>query len=215
MSQTTHPAKYTNSLLPIFASMIQPGTTGLDPFGGTGKIFRLHQHISGLTIHCLEIEPDWAAMDSRIEVGNALSTRFSDGFFDWICTSPTYGNRMADHHNAKDGSKRNTYRHCLGKPLQSFNSGQLQWGQEYRSFHQQAWAEAKRVLKPGGLLILNCKNHIRRGQVINVCEWHAQALESMGFQCLDAVKVYCQGNRQGQNGAARVDHEMVYKFVKL
>lgn len=127
-----HPAKFTDALLPSFAHLIPPATRGLDPFGGTGKIFLLHDLVPDLQIECIELEPEWAAYDSRITVGNALALPYCDASFDWVCTSPTYGNRMADHHNARDGSRRNTYRHALGRPLHRDNSGAMQWGDEYR-----------------------------------------------------------------------------------
>jgi hypothetical protein len=66
--------------------------------------------------------------------------RFDDATFDAICTSPTCGNRMADHHEARDISPRHTYRHVLGRPRTPGNSGALQWGdgiagEEYRALH--------------------------------------------------------------------------------
>jgi hypothetical protein len=86
-----------------------------------------------------------------------------------------YGNRMADHHIAHDGSPRHTYRHVLGQPLTPGNSGALQWGdgiagrsgagEEYRALHVAVWTEARRVLKPRGIFVLNVKDHIRGGVV--------------------------------------------------
>lgn len=49
-------------------------------------------------------------------VGNALYLPFRDRAFDGIVTSPCYGNRMADHHDARDDSKRNTYTHSARHP---------------------------------------------------------------------------------------------------
>ena len=58
---------------------------------------------------------------------------FSDATFDMVVTSPTYGNRMADHHNAKDGRRRITYTHNLGRTLTPGNSGAMQWGEDTAS----------------------------------------------------------------------------------
>lgn len=213
MRATRHPAKYTDSLLPVFASMITPSTYGLDPFGGTGKIFLLCKLVPEISVECIEIEPEWANYDTRIKVGNALALPFEDGTFDWVCTSPTYGNRMADHHNARDNSHRNTYRHALGRTLHPDNSGAMQWGEQYRAFHLRAWGEVRRVLKSGGVFILNCKDHIRQKKVVRVCDWHKQALIDLGFQIVDEKPIECPGNRFGQNGDCRVNSEMVFKFA--
>ena len=209
-----HPAKYTDALFPVFARLIPPATRGLDPFGGTGKIFKLYDLVDKLDIACVEIEPECAASDSRIMIGNALDLPFEDGTFDWICTSPTYGNRMADHHEAKDKSTRNTYRHALGRPLHRDNAGALQWGRDYQEFHLRAWKEAWRVLKPGGRFILNCKDHIRRGRRVGVCAWHVDALLALGFLLCETIPIACPGNRFGQNGKQRVEHELVFCFGK-
>lgn len=49
----------------------------------------------------------------------------------------------------------------------------MQWGRNYCEFHDRAWAEAVRVLKPGGLFMLNIKDHIRGGRRQRVTLWHA------------------------------------------
>jgi hypothetical protein len=51
----------------------------------------------------------------------------------------------------------------LGRPLTPGNSGALQWGEEYRALHVAVWTECRRVLKPGGIFVLNVKDHIRGG----------------------------------------------------
>ena len=119
---------------------------------------------------------------------------------------------MADHHNARDNSKRNTYRHYLGRQLSPLNVGGMQWGSLYRSVMSQVWVYSTFVLKPRGLFLLNCKNHIRRGKVIDVCSWHTNYLISLGYALLAEEKVYQSGNRQGANGKLRVDYESVYVF---
>ena len=80
-------------------------------------------------------------------VGSALKTGYDAEYFDAVVTSPCFGNRMADHHNAKDNSKRHTYRHYLGRELTKGSAAGMQWGEEYKHFHTEAWLEAKRVLK--------------------------------------------------------------------
>lgn len=127
----------------------------------------------------------------------------------------TYGNRMADHHEARDTSKRNTYRHTLGEALQPRNTGQMQWGKEYRALHELAWKECWRVLRPQGRMVLNVKDHIRNGQLIDVVGWHTFILCSMGFQLSQTHLIPLPGLRQGANYDVRVDQEFVLVFKKL
>lgn len=204
-----HPAKYTDKLLPVFEEMLKGHQLVLDPFAGTGKIHSLPFLTVGL-----EIEPEWAELHERTGLGDATQMPFNDESFDAICTSPTYGNRMADCHNAKDGSKRNTYTHCLGRKLADNNTGKMQWGGSYRKLHEKAWAECFRVLKPSGVFVLNFKNHIRAGKEVDVFSWHIKTLLEIGFGLIEVRHVECSGNGFGQNGQARTGFEFVAKLYK-
>lgn len=201
-----HPAKYSDPLLPIMADALIGFPRVLDPFAGTGKL-----RIVRPDAYLLEIEPEWAAMRGAT-VGNALAMPWDDNYFNACCTSPTYANRMADHHNAQDGSKRNTYRHALGRELHPDNSGQLQWGPKYRRFHYRAWAEVRRVLRPGGRFVLNISDHIRRGRVMRVARFHRLLLQVMGFRLVAAHEIATRRQRQGRNGERRVGVEWVFIF---
>jgi hypothetical protein len=208
-----HPARYTDALLPVFAELLDGATRVLDPFGGTGKIFELEALLPyWVQIEAIEIEPEWQQMHPKTTLGNALSLPWRDGYFSDIVTSPTYGNRMADCHTAKDASRRNTYTHCIGRKLHSDNSGAMQWGDQYREFHAKAWAEAKRVLCSGGHFILNIKDHIRAGKRQHVTDWHRNELAALGFIELRHIQVACPGQRFGANGDARIGYESVILF---
>jgi DNA modification methylase len=140
---------------------------------------------------------------------SALRLPFAGASFDAVCTSPAYGNRMSDHHNARDTSLRHTYRHTLGRPLHPENSGAMQWGEAYRAFHLAAWTEVRRVLKPGAAFVLNCKDHIRHGQLQPVTAWHIATLVALGFTLTDRIDAPCPGQRHGANGHLRVKFESV------
>jgi len=209
MKKIKHPAKYTDSLLLVFEELLKGCTKVLDPFAGTGKIHSLPYETIGV-----EIEKEWAEMHPNTIIGDATDLQFANHEFDAICTSPTYGNRMADCHNAKDGSSRNTYTHKLGRVLNDNNTGKMQWGEKYKGLHIKAWKECFRVLKEDGVFILNFKNHIRKGKEVDVFSWHVKTLIELGFS-LDLVKqVETNGNGFGQNGKLRTGFEFIARFIK-
>lgn len=207
-----HPAKYTDVLLPVMAGMLKGRRRILDPFGGVGGAFALETWLPGAVVECVELEPEWAACHPRTTQGNALHLPWVNGYFDAVCTSPTYANRMADHHDAKDASKRRTYTHTLGRKLHPDNSGAMDWGDKYRAFHVAAWTESRRVLQPGGAFVLNIKDHIRAGVVQRVTDWHIGALESLGFRLLRHEHVPTPSMRYGANSGLRVEYESVILF---
>lgn len=210
MTHPRHPAKYSDVLLPYFDRLLPPDTSRiLDPFGGTGKL-RLIRPSCVL----IEIEPEWARISGAI-VGDATALPFCDASFDAICTSPTYGNRMADHFADSKPEKqyrRYTYRHSLGRALAENNSGKMQWGPEYQSLHERAWKECVRVLRPGGLMLVNISDHIRKCQIVPVTEWHRECLVGLGLRLEDHLQVVTRRQRHGQHAQARVPFESILVF---
>lgn len=203
-----HPSKFSDGILAIIDELLEDADTVLDPFAGVGKIHELkNRQTTGV-----EIEPEWADQHPDTIVGNALRLPFPDDEFDAIATSPTYGNRMADHHNAKDGSRRITYKHLLGRDLHEHNSGAMQWGEKYREFHRAAWAEADRVCR--GFMVLNLSDHVRKGKVIHVTKFHQNVLKDLGYVITDIRWVDTPRMKFGSNRDLRVSNEFVIAFRK-
>lgn len=214
----------------------------IDLFGGTGKIFDVcspfivsneiewewlvqgHQGSPWHGTHCVQ--------------GDACHLPFKDGAFKAAATSCTYGNRMADSHKATEKCrvcngtgtfdnqpcykckgigqntyKRMTYTHQLGRPLHFNNSGQMQWGEKYRLFHEYAWAEMTRVTRE--YFILNVSDHIRAGKVMPVCDLHVETLTRLGWLLIEEHQIDTPRMKMGQNYEARVDYEKLYIFRKL
>lgn len=212
-----HPATYTNSFIPKFAELLIGCENVLDVFGGIGKIALIKEHGFIGKVVCNELEQEWAETSpynvDEWHIGDAANMAWAESnSFDAICTSPTYGNRMADHHNAKDGSKRVTYKHFLGRDLNEANTGRMQWGNKYREKHLEIYKECARVLKNNGLIIVNVSDHIRKGQVVNVVEWHKEALTSFGMKLINEIKIETPRMGFGQNAKSRVEHECILVF---
>jgi SAM-dependent methyltransferase len=206
-----HPARFSDAVMPVLAAAVPAGRFRrvLDPFAGTGRVHELPNVTVGV-----ELEPEWATRMPGTIKADALALPFVADAFDAVCTSPTYGNRLADCHVARDGSVRHSYTHDLGRKLHPNNSGALQWGDKYRAFHVRAWAEAVRVLRPGGRFVLNVSDHIRRPERQPVTDWHTATLTGLGHCALDRVDVPTPRLRFGANSGARVEAGHVVVFEK-
>lgn len=227
-----HPATYSAEILLRLRELVQnevivkqKDLSLLDPMGGVGKIHRLgsvyfldHNHYTGfnVTTHAIELEPEWADQHRLTRVGDAtqLHSYYRPGIFDIIMTSPPYGNRMADHHEAKDDSKRYTYKHMLGRDLTEGNVGELQWGEEYKELMFRIWNECEWVLRPGGLMVVNVKNHVRDFSIQRVVEWHLIQLLALGFYLVEVQQVPTKGLSFGANAKSRVDGEHIIVLRK-
>jgi SAM-dependent methyltransferase len=218
-----HPAKYSDIFLPIFVELLQGLPEVLDPFAGVGKLAEIKKYGFTGSVICNEIEKDWISLGKSFgycvdqwHCGDAAHMRWiRSGTIGAITTSVCYGNRMADHHHATDGSRRNTYTHCIGHPLRTQNTGQLQWGEKYRQKHLACYREFWRVLEPEGLFILNISNHIRKGKEIDVVGWNRQIIPTLGFEFIEERKVETHRNRQGENYQLRVATESILVFRKI
>ena len=212
-----HPAKYSDPFLPIFASILENRKLVFDPMAGTGKLALIKDYGFTGQVYCNEIEPEWINREYRVDQWfNTDATDLSfikSDTFDAICTSPTYGNRMADHHNAKDNSRRISYFHYLGRPLCKNNTGQMQWGDNYKYITTLIYAECIRTLATYGLFVLNISDHIRKYKIIPVADWHKELLLSFGLLCLNDQPVTAHRLRYGSNSSLRTLTERIITFI--
>lgn len=223
MISVPHPAKYSQQLRPLLREWVVGHEPVLDPMAGIGTL-----GVDGM-IHS-ELEPEWARQcPTPAVVADATQMPYRSGSIGAVVTSPTYGNRMADHHEAKDTCKkcagvgcvpcrfrgltlRHTYRHYLERRLHPRNTGQMQWGPQYREMHWAIYAEVWRVLRPGGVFVLNVSDHVRRRRVERVANWHRNTLIVIGFELEEHATVATPRQGHGANGTLRVDGEDVFRF---
>lgn len=233
VSKVLHPARYGALVIETFIEIMRDTVPIpekrkiiiLDPFAGVGTIHEIRRRAFGrdaLSV-AVEIEQEWAdaaraendddvlSLTWRMDARDLVTT-LDPRSVDVIATSPAYGNRMADNHTpgAGDTSRRITYRHSLGRPLSEGSAAGMQWGERYRDFHDQIWADMWRLMRPGGLFLLNVKDHIRKGKVMKVSAWHLAAALRSGFELEGEVEIPAAGMRYGANGAARVAEEVVF-----
>jgi DNA modification methylase len=174
----SHPARFSKALEPLIVRWLtdEQGPV-FDPFGGTGGVHVLARR-AGHDSWASEIEPEWAAWHPCTFVADATSLPLRDGCVGTVVTSPAYGNRMADQQGS---TPRRAYADALQRPLHRNNGGGMKWGQKYRQLHEAVWDEMRRVLRPGGALILNCSDFVRKGEVVPVTQWHVETLGARGF----------------------------------
>lgn len=224
MPVTRHPAKFSPAVLdamidlwPMLTAVMGPPLDDvtdrynlLDPFAGSGRVHVLGQYLPVDTVG-VEIEAEWAAEHPATRHGDATELPAEwTGSFDLLFSSMVYGNRLSDHHDARDDSERHTYTHYLGHDLQPNNAGRMHFpSKPYIDLHEKAWREGIRVVRPGGLIVLNVSNFLvdKGATERRVVEFHTNAL-LMGGCFLEAVcPIETPRLAHGQNYDQRVPFE--------
>lgn len=216
-----HPAVFSDNVLNyVVRHHLVPHGLVLDPFCGIGRIHQLDNPLR-MTVG-VEIEWPWASARRNNIRGNARHLPFRDETFHGAFTSPAYGNRLADHHNAADGSVRRSYTHDLRRTvgdntrnLHPDNSGTLaESNPAYWELHEAAWRELYRVLKAGGTFVLNVSDFVRRGKTVPVVARHRELCQGIGFNVTKSFEVETPRMRYGENREARVPTESLLVFRK-
>ena len=201
-----HPARFSAPVLSGLRRIVDDQCAEfriLDPFAGVGGVHQLAAHERGVFTYGVEIEEEWARQSVGTVCGDSrfLTDFFPFDHFDMVVTSPAYGNRMADQYLPPDTdlSKRYTYATSLGRRLSEANGAGLQWGDEYRDLHASVWVSCVDVLKPGGLVVLNVKDHFRNGVRQHVRDWHVGWFLEAGFDLVDEVELDSDGIKHSPN----------------
>lgn len=214
-----HPAPFSASILEALALGLE-GAHGilLDPFAGTGRVHSLAR--PGLRTIGIELEVPWlrhSAVYASTMRADACSLPLRSRCVDFIATSPCYGNRFADHHQARDGSQRRSYTHDLramtgdnAYVMHPRNAGTMRFSSwAYKVLHQEAWAECFRVMKRGGLMLLNVSNFVEAHREVLAARWHLLTCLAAGFDVEQIRRIPTPRLRHGENREHRVDGEMV------
>lgn len=144
-----HPARFSDPILPVLASFLEPGWSVIDRFAGTGRIHELRSLVPGLHTFGVELEREWAEMSPYTWCGDAFEVTGEDRY-DAEVTSVAYGNRFADKHNAQERCRA-----CRG-------TGRVASAMEYGAG---AGSPGERCPKCDGT---GRRNHHRRGYTHNL-----------------------------------------------
>ena len=190
-----HPATFGSELFPVFAKIVwqevmvstRPVKAAwriLDPMAGEGSILDIGHasplNGSDITLHIEASDiTEWTYAREKVRCIDATDLDWPDDTFDFIITSPPYANRMADRLSI-DGDNRVTYADRRGTNAEPNDASGLQWGPAYQTLMATILVECWRVLAPGGLFVLDCKDHVRQHEMVPVTEWYLRTLLNMG-----------------------------------
>lgn len=114
--------------------------------------------------------------------------------------------------SGKARSKRMGYAVSLGRKCSPGSGAALPWGDKYRALHERVWGECARVVRPGGLWVVNVSSFLKTidGDVVYqpVMEWHLEQIAARA-RVLVVRAVQTRRMKYGENGEARVPVEHV------
>lgn len=87
-------------------------------------------------------------------------------------------------------------------------------GGVYRDKHKRIYENIVPMIKHNGLFVLNIKNHIRKGSIIDVVDWHINTLCNLGMIKLDDILVEVGSMKFGANYNARISDEHIVILEK-
>jgi SAM-dependent methyltransferase len=205
--QRDHGAKANLFLLrDILARFTRPGDCVLDPMAGVGSL--LIGGTMGRRVVCVELEPDHARAcrvnaaalraagltDAPVHVlrGNALALALPSGSVDAIVTSPAYGNVATRRRNAEPSTHtrasvpawvRKRTDAAFHVDAYGRTPGQLGNLRDalYLAAMAQVYAECRRVLKPGGVLVVITADYWRNHQRVDLKGRTAALCTGAGF----------------------------------
>lgn len=226
MSAPAHPCQYSGPVLDAMArslrreakrlSMGRKQLLVLDPCAGTGLRVMNHPMFDEHAWLGIELEASFIAPEAWwVAPGDMTDVSLPDHVIDVYCTSYVFPNRMTDSfiqaegneweyitysHKARANRNDRTYR------LAPTNAGALRWGEPYRELHSRAIAEGIRVLRHGGLFVVEMKNHMVKGEIIPVTEWFVEEFKRQGCKIERKARVGVPGNRKGANREQREEY---------
>jgi hypothetical protein len=175
-------------VLAVFDNLLPIGARVLDPFAGSNRIHELGETLFARTTVGVELEPEWAGGHPRTIHGDAAALPFPGASFDAVATSPSYGNRYADQ-SVRPEATTFSYAHALGRRCSPGSGAALQWGPAYRDLHRRCVVEMVRVVRPGALVLVNMKDHVRGGRRQHVVDWWVDVLQAEGLELVDRVEI--------------------------
>lgn len=211
-----HPAKFSDALLPVIASLIPSGTIRVcDPMAGVGKLTL----VGDFEFYMNELEPEWAKQITNataVRVGNAATYLIPPKCV--VITSPPYGNRMADFFvsKTKPASMKGRYAGDLGRKLSDGSTASLKFGDKYCDEMAHIFSNITSQMVTGQYFILNISNFISSGVEQNVCGFYLKLFTDLNFTLDNMKPVITPRDRgRGANSNVRVAHEAVMLWRKL
>jgi hypothetical protein len=201
--------------------MLEPGHVH-DPCAGEGVRLATICAYESHTFSGTEIQPNFIKHDS-VKVGDSTiqNTYPVPGYY--LVTSIVYPNGMADDHEARDLSERNTYRSANGEPLEINNMGKYGYRKTIRGGTSKKrlayWDLASKMVScwdGAKVAFVNVSDFqfSKGGETFVepvVSDWR-ELLQRNGWS-VHEIKVRTQRQRQGSNGDKRVETESVLVCV--
>lgn len=217
-----HPAPYSKVILDTIDEVLPTVGAYLDPMCGSGRCFELERN--GRIVVGTEIEPAFAALHPRTIVADATKLPFGNRSFDGGFCSPTYPNRMNGDYTAPGWTKKPDGRRNYSLSvrwlernadveLRQNNTARFSIRRDiarYWEVHRAIWMEVARVIRPGGIFILNTKDL----PSVPVTEPHVWILTTAGFTEKERYRVRPPGYRNGANRDIRVEGEDIVVFQR-